>query len=135
MRGQKGQGMIEFLLVIPALVGLVLLVVDGAYLMWVLVSSRNAVAEGGRAAQVWEPNIQGVTCLQDTVAAIDRVSTFPYTLELSDNCRLAGSLDRIGFGEPIHLKVVVDHTPIMSMPFFRTPPVIHLPAEIIVNHE
>lgn len=135
MKSQKGQGLVEFLLVIPTLLGLILLIVDGGFLFWVRVSSQNAAAEVGRAVQVWGPNVQGVTCLQDALAAADRVTTFDYTLQLSDNCALAGSLTRIPARAPINVKLIVDWTPVMSMIFFRTPPVIHLPVDITVEHE
>lgn len=132
---EKGQGLVEFLLVIPTLLLLVCLVVDASYIMWVRVSVQNGASEGGRAAQVWRPNTAGTTCLGEVQAAVARTTHFPHSVTVSTDCADAGPYDRIPRETLIEVKIVNVHTPVLSMIFFRSPLWIPLESTVKVSHE
>lgn len=135
---EKGQGLVEFILVMPALLMLIALVIDASYIMWVRVSIQNGASEGGRAAQVWRPNNAGTTCLGEVQAAVARTTHFAHSVTVSTDgvdCVDAAPLDRIPRRTLIEVKVVNEHTPLLSMIFFSPPLWIPLESTLEVSHE
>lgn len=139
---EKGQGLAEFALILPLIMFIILGVVALFHLFAVLVTTHNAVSEGGRAAQVWRPD--GVTtCVDDVTAAITRITPFfnlaSDTITISDNCSTAGLWGRIPSGDLVDVTVVVNWEPI----FFSTvlkdswepPTTIPLTTMVSVRHE
>ncbi len=138
---EKGQGLAEFALIIPLIMFIILGITALFHLYAVVVTSHNAVSEGGRAAQVWRPD--GITtCVDDVTMAVTRITPFfdltGDTITISENC----SIDvwaRIPSGDLVTVPVVVNWEPI----FFSTvlkdswepPTTIPLTTTLSVRHE
>ena len=138
---EKGQGMVEFALVLPVMMLVVLGITVLFHFFAVLVTAHNAVSEGGRAAQVWRPD-GAATCVDDVTAAVTRITPFynstTDTITLSPNC----STDlwaRIPSGNLVDVTVVMNWEPIFFSTFLKDkwepPTVIPLTATVRVRHE
>lgn len=135
-KSEKGQALVEFLLILPVLLALVALIVDVAFLVWVRVSVQNGASEGGRAAQVWRQNVDGVSCVEYVEQAVYRVAyLWEPNVTTNDVCT-TDPLDRIAGNEIIEVNVVAEHTPILSYVFFTEDPLwLPIPASVKVRHE
>jgi len=140
---EKGQSMVEFALVFP----IMLLVVTGItflfYLFGVLVTTHNAVSEGGRAALVWRPDGDGVsTCIGDVTDAIERITPFfdpaRDVIAVSANCS-ADPWARIPSGNNVYVGLVIYWEPTFYSTLFKDewdpPMIIPLPASVEVVHQ
>jgi Flp pilus assembly protein TadG len=138
---EKGQGMTEFALVLPISMLVILGIAVLFHLFAVLVTSHNAVSEGGRAAQVWRPN--GVTsCVDDVTAAITRITPFfdlaSDMIITSENCS-TDPWARIPSGNLVDVTVVVNWEPIFFSTLLKEnwepPTTIPLTTMVSVRHE
>jgi len=114
-KDQRGQGMVEFALVLPVLCGIILMLVVIGDVFRRIESIENAASEGGRAAQVWRPD--GIkTCLDVAQAAANAITPFDIQVIVSDNCSASGLWDRVPSGSLITVRVTHEFEPI----FFST---------------
>lgn len=138
---EKGQGMVEFALVLPIILLVILGITVLFHLFAVVVTTHNAVSEGGRAAQVWRPDGDS-TCVDDVTAAVTRITPFfnstTDTITTSANC----STDlwaRIPSGALVDVAVVINWEPIFFSTFLKDkwepPTVIPLTTTVSVRHE
>jgi len=138
---EKGQGMVEFALVLPTMMLVVLGIAVLFHFFAVLVTAHNAVSEGGRAAQVWRPDGTS-TCVDDVTAAVTRITPFfnsaTDTITLSANC----STDlwaRIPSGSLVDVTVVINWEPVFFSTLLKDewdpPTTIPLTTTISVRHE
>ena len=139
---EKGQGMVEFAMVLPISMLVILGITVLFHLFAVLVTSHNAVSEGGRAAQVWRPDGSS-TCVEEVTAAITRITPFfdliSDTITISDNCATAGLWGRIPSGDLVDVTVVVNWEPIFFSTLLKEnwepPTTIPLTTMVSVRHE
>ena len=138
---EKGQGMVEFALVLP----LILLLVIGIAALFVtfavLVTVHNAASEGGREAQVWRPDGTS-TCASAVMEGVVRITPFfdpdRDILVVSENCS-NDPWARIPSGNKVFVGIVIN----WELPFFSTlfkdewdPPIlVPLPGAVNVRHE
>ncbi len=138
---EKGQGMVEFALVLPITMLVILGVTVLFHLFAVLVTSHNAVSEGGRAAQVWRPDGTS-NCSEVVTAAVTRITPFfdlaGDTIDTSANCSTNPWL-RIPSGELVTVTVVVNWEPIFFSTLLKEewepPTTIPLTTMVSVRHE
>ena len=84
-RGQRGQGLVEFAIILPLLCGIMLMIVVIGDIFRRIELIENAASEAGRAAQVWRPD--GVnTCYSTAVAGAQRITPLPIDVAVSGNC-------------------------------------------------
>ncbi|MGB6839261.1 MAG: TadE/TadG family type IV pilus assembly protein [Microgenomates group bacterium] len=135
---EKGQGLVEFALVIPVLAMLLLIMAIVGDNFRRVEALENAASEGGRAAQVYRPD--GVTtCFQRVESAVQRITPIDVTVETSANCSATNVWARIPSGD--HITVRVSHTwqEIFTSTFLlgpgEPPKVRTYTAEVIDRHE
>jgi Flp pilus assembly protein TadG len=139
---EKGQGMVEFALVLPVSMLVILGIVVLFQFFAVLVTSHNAVSEGGRTAQVWRPDGTS-TCVDDVTAAVMRINPFfdpaSDTVTVSENCLNAGLWGRIPSGNLVDVTVVVNWEPIFFSTLLKDnwepPTTLPLTTMVSVRHE
>jgi Flp pilus assembly protein TadG len=138
---EKGQGLVEFVIILPIIMFIILGIVVLFQFFAVLVTTHNAVSEGGRAAQVWRPDGSS-TCIDDVTAAVTRITPFfdlvSDAITISENCS-ADPWARIPSGNLVDIAVIVNWEPI----FFSTvlkdswepPATLALTTTVSVRHE
>jgi len=85
MKHERGQGLVEFALVLPILCGVMLMTVVVGDIFRRIQNIENAASEGGRAAQVWRPD--GITtCLSAATEAAQRITPLDVDVIVSSNC-------------------------------------------------
>jgi Flp pilus assembly protein TadG len=145
MRAKKktGQGMVEFALVLPVILILFLGIAILFHLFAVVVTTHNAVSEGGRTAQVWNIN-HGVYCQDAVEAAIYRTTPFNVTsIVIRDDAGNPSKCDTnntpISYGELIEVEVTVTWEPLflstLLTDVWSAPNQIPLTTSVKVRHE
>lgn len=140
-KGSKGQGMVEFGLILPLILLVILGMVVFAHLFAVFETVQNAASEGGRVASVWRPD-EVTTCASVVQAAVERTTPFfnPATdvVTTSANCS-SDPWARIPSGTLIDVAVTVRWEPIffgtLGQDYWEPPRTLPLNAEITVRHE
>lgn len=108
--GQRGQSLVEFALLVPVMMLIVLGIAAFGVAFFTKESLENAASEGGRAASIWRPDGAAATnCLQLVLEAVDR-ATFLVNpvVTVSDNCT-DNPWQRIPSGELLTVGLEHDH--------------------------
>ena len=135
---EKGQGLVEFALVISLLLFMFLYIVIVGDNFRRVIALENAASEGGRAAQVYRPD-GATTCFQRVESAVQRITPVDVTVETSANCSAIDVWARIPSGD--HITVRVSHTweEIFKSTFLlepgEPPRTMTYSAEVIDTHE
>lgn len=138
---EKGQGMVEFALVLPIMLFIATGIAALFYLFGVAMTAHNAISEAGRAAQVWRPD--GVsTCVGNVTAAVERITPFfdlaTDTITFSENCS-TDPWARIPSGNLVELTIVINWEPIFYSTIGKDewdpPTIIPITTELKVRHE
>jgi Flp pilus assembly protein TadG len=133
-RKEKGQSMVEFMLVLPisllVLWGIVAFGLGFAYLE----SVENAAAEGGRAAQRWNVNSVDASCVDAVNNAIGRATPWNVTTTVSASCPSSPGV-RISPNTEIVVTVVYDYQPYFFGTLFNGNWTVSLTASVAVVHE
>jgi Flp pilus assembly protein TadG len=141
MRDQSkhGQGLVEFALTLPIILFLFLGIAILFHLFAVVVTTHNAVSEGGRRAQVWSVN-DGVPCIDAVEEAITRSTPFDIaTIQINDATGKCASNTPFAYGELIEVTLTVNWEPLFVSTLltdtWSTPNQIPLTTAIKVRHE
>lgn len=134
---QKGQGLVEWMLVLPTIMVLVMGVANLFILFAVQAITHNSVAEGARVAQVWR-QYDTPSCHEAVTAAVLRTNMFfdpaRDVLEVSANCS-TNNWERIPPADLITVRVIVNWEPFFFSTFWSPPKIIPIPAKLSVGHQ
>lgn len=139
---EKGQGLVEFVIIFP----LIALVIVGVVALFqglaVLVTTEDAAREGARVASVWR--VDGATTCEGAVnEAVQRTSPWFVpangdTVTVSPNCT-NGVWDRVASGTLITVTVDVNWEPLffssLGQDVWEPPTTVALSSSVIVRHE
>ena len=137
----EGQGMVEFALILPLILLLIIGIANLFYLFAVVDTLHDAVSEGGREAQVWRPG-GGTFCVGRVTEGVIRISPFfdpdRDTVVVSENCTI-DPFARIPSGNEVYVGVIIYWEPFFFSTLFKdqwSPPItIPLATDILVRHE
>ena len=118
---EKGQGTVEFAIVIPFLLLMLLGIVTLGQVFPFWVAAQNAAAEGARAAAVWRPRVDGTySCQQAVNDAITGSTPFVYTIEMSANCE-GNSTQPIPKNQELWVRTTLTYEPVFWGTLFNPP--------------
>lgn len=131
---ENGQGMVEFSLVLPLFLAMLLLIVAAGHLLWTASALHDGVKEAGRAVQVWRPDGSS-TCKSVAEAAVARVATVDQVLR-SPNCT-DDPLIKVSSGELVTIRASLEYQPVFFSTLGNptTPWSFPLEAEVTMRHE
>jgi Flp pilus assembly protein TadG len=133
----KGQGLVEFALVLPISLLVVMGIVVFGLAFARLEAVENAASEGARAAQRWMPG-GSETCLEAVDSAIARSTPFSTVNAVTGACP-ADTVTRVASGSVITIQVTHSYSPVFFGTLFRDmwepPSAFNLAAEVSVLHE
>lgn len=136
-RRRTGQSVVEFALVLPLSLLVILAIVIFGMAFARIESVENAASEGARAAQRWVPG-GSETCIQAVDNAIARSTPFTTVNTVTGSCP-DDKTTRVSTGEVITVTVSHSYTPIFFGTLFRDmwapPSSFNLQAEVSVMHE
>lgn len=133
----RGQSLVEFALVLPISLLVVLGIVVFGLSFARLEAVENAASEGARAAQRWTPG--GPTCRDAVLDAIARSTPFSTSVDPAKLGPCDASSTRITSGTVITVQVSHQYSPLFFGTLFHdmwSPPTsLDLTAEVSVLHE
>lgn len=134
---RSGQSLVEFALVLPLSLLVILGIVVFGLAFARMESVENAASEGARAAQRWVPG-GTVTCVEAVANAVDRSTPFSTVNTVTGACP-NDTTTRVSSGELITVEISHSYEPIFFGTLFRDmwepPASLDLRAEVTVMHE
>ena len=111
---RKGQGLVEFALIIPIFMVVIMGVFDLFPLLGNLYAAKQMSARGARAASVWKYD-DSQTCINDVNEAVGDpwLWSAEWQLEMIGDCDDTGSLRAALTGDPMTVKIEVTYTPLI----------------------
>lgn len=120
-RKERGQNLVEFMLILPILIIVIAGMIDLGPLVFDLFAAKQMSARGARAGSVYLTD--GIrNCYSDAKNAIGdpHLISADWDSEISANCD-SNPLDTHAMGEPITVKINVDYTPLFLGSFGYPP--------------
>jgi len=122
MKKRSGQGLVEFALILPILIGVVIGFIDLTPLAVNLFIAHGASGRAARAAAVWYPDGFS-TCQLDATNAIGSLGLIhaDYDLEIDPGCD-NNALATNPTGESMYVTITVHYQPLFFSTFGWPPP-------------
>lgn len=119
---EKAQGLVEFSLIIPVLIGVVLAMIDMAPLIANYFIAQGVAARGTRAAAVWYPDGTS-NCRLDVANSLGSPGFLnaKWDVEIDPDCS-DSAYDSNPTGQPMYVTISVDYQPLFSGTFGWPPP-------------